>query len=120
MKSFGLFLCLTLSAFFAFSQKKAGKTQPIIEVQVSANRTIVRDDNTINGYGFGGGLNIIGSKDRFLNFNFGGYVFVVGGFLGVCDVRRDCRDLPFICWQAQGYLLLPQKQSVVFGGTFRE
>jgi|TARA_B110000259_G_C13842517_1_gene333309 hypothetical protein len=71
MKSFGLFLCLTLSAFFAFSQKKAGKTQPIIEVQVSANRTIVRDDNTINGYGFGGGLNIIGSKDRFLNFNFG-------------------------------------------------
>lgn len=71
MKSFGLFLCLTLSAFFAYSQEKAGKTQPIIELQFSANRTILMDDNTINGNGFGIGLNIVGSKTRFLNFVFG-------------------------------------------------
>ena len=42
-----------------------------MKYKFSTNRTIVRNDNTINGCGFGGGLNIIGSKERFLNFNFG-------------------------------------------------
>jgi hypothetical protein len=71
MKNFITTLIVISLSIFSFGQEKKVKSKPIIEVQVSANRTIVRNDNTINGYGFGGGLNIIGSKERFLNFNFG-------------------------------------------------
>lgn len=71
MKPFVLILLLTFISLFSLSQENKVKSKPIIEVQVSGNRTIVRDDNTINGYGYGGGLNIIGSKERLLNFNFG-------------------------------------------------
>lgn len=71
MKPFVLIFFLSIISLFSYGQEKKTKAKPTIEVQFSANRTIVKDDNTINGYGFGSGLNIIGSKDRFLNFNFG-------------------------------------------------
>jgi len=64
-----LILLFTFFSLFSFSQEK--KSSVIKELQVSANRTILGDDNTINKNGFGIGLNIIGSKDSILNFVFG-------------------------------------------------